>query len=307
MSVDTAAVVAAAAAAADDLDIVITHTLQLFQQRLQRIEFLITGNLAEEFMEKDDDKENDGADDGNNSGTVAKVKTSKNKSFKKQSLKQRLRSVDASLRNLSARSAGVRQVLELRKCCSCVEKRSCYTNHISDDKHPQLLKPIDQDEELDLRNDRVDETSKNTTPQDRQPGSEQPDEPSGIENANLYPISSQLALVLSISQTYTHTASQLTLLQDLHVPPTAPIADLAAILPRLARVQQVQSQQEAEVVALAKRTGVLLLRWFDGSVIGGGRCWVDWEGRLREVDKLVRRREVRREKERVDEHGNPSQ
>lgn len=50
-------------------------------------------------------------------------------------------------------------------------------------------------------------------------------------------------------------------------------------------------------MALAKRSGVLLLRWYDGSVLGGGRCWVSWEARLREAEKVVRRAEVRREKE----------
>ena len=50
-------------------------------------------------------------------------------------------------------------------------------------------------------------------------------------------------------------------------------------------------------MALAKRSGILLLRWYDGSVIGAGRCWVDWEARLREAEKVVRRAEVRREKE----------
>ena len=50
-------------------------------------------------------------------------------------------------------------------------------------------------------------------------------------------------------------------------------------------------------MALVKRSGILLLRWYDGSVLGVGRCWVNWEARLREGEKVVRRAEVRREKE----------
>ena len=115
MSADTAT--AAASAAADDLDIVIAHTLQLLQRRLRRIEFLITGGLTHDSTDRNDNGSGDDSSDGDNddSGTKIKMDKNKNKKLKKQSVKQGLRSINASLQNLSARSAGVRQILELRE------------------------------------------------------------------------------------------------------------------------------------------------------------------------------------------------
>ena len=51
--------------------------------------------------------------------------------------------------------------------------------------------------------------------------------------------------------------------------------------------------QAAEVDWLAKWSGVLLMRWYDGSVIGVGRSWVDWEQRLMGMERDVRRGEVK--------------
>ena len=117
MSVATAnAAIATANAAANNLDITISHTLELFQQRLRRLEFLITGGITDDDDYDDDaikhgnadNRSNDGSDSGNNNNQ-------KGKSNKRQSVKQSLRAIDASLQSLSAKSVGVKHLLELRE------------------------------------------------------------------------------------------------------------------------------------------------------------------------------------------------
>ena len=43
--------------------------------------------------------------------------------------------------------------------------------------------------------------------------------------------------------------------------------------------------------SLRMRTAAVLQRWYEVNVLGGSECWSEWEGRLMEVEKTVRRRE----------------
>ena len=67
--------------------------------------------------------------------------------------------------------------------------------------------------------------------------------------------------------------------------------------PRFAAITARQEQQGREIAELRKRSAVLVGRWYEGQVVGVGRCWADWEGRVREVERGVRRVEVGREVE----------
>lgn len=58
-----------------------------------------------------------------------------------------------------------------------------------------------------------------------------------------------------------------------------------------------------EIEALRARSAKVLEWWYVVGVVGRGECWVDWEGRVREVEKGVRRLEGRREREGREEVG----
>jgi hypothetical protein len=51
------------------------------------------------------------------------------------------------------------------------------------------------------------------------------------------------------------------------------------------------------VAELRKRSARAVVRWHEVVVVGQGRCWVEWEGRVRGVERGVRRLERKRERE----------
>lgn len=67
--------------------------------------------------------------------------------------------------------------------------------------------------------------------------------------------------------------------------------------PRLERLEAAQERQDREIEALRARSAKVLEWWYVVGVVGRGECWVDWEGRVKEVEKGVRRLEGRRERE----------
>ena len=89
--------------------------------------------------------------------------------------------------------------------------------------------------------------------------------------------------------------SRLHLLKDLSVPPPELTASLLCVKPRLARAEAVQDCFAEDVAALRLRSVLLLQRWIKIGIQSAGHCWADWEERLLEVEKMVRRAEVARE------------
>ncbi|KAF2454159.1 hypothetical protein BDY21DRAFT_374372 [Lineolata rhizophorae] len=106
-----------------------------------------------------------------------------------------------------------------------------------------------------------------------------------------------LATVLASAPTFQSTASQLAALRDLSLPPTPVFASLASQQPRLAAAADRQLQQSKEISDLRKRSALAVMRWHEVMVLGQGRCWAEWDGRLKAAEREVRREEVRREKE----------
>lgn len=104
------------------------------------------------------------------------------------------------------------------------------------------------------------------------------------------------SIVLSYASAFPETASRLTSLNDLPIPDAEASASLIELQPRLDRLAQVQEEQAKEVSELRTRSARVLQRWYEVGLVGGGECWADWEGRLEEVDREVRREEVVREK-----------
>ena len=44
---------------------------------------------------------------------------------------------------------------------------------------------------------------------------------------------------------------------------------------------------------LRRRSARAVQRWYEVGVLGGSECWTEWEGRVVEVEKSVRREEGR--------------
>lgn len=63
------------------------------------------------------------------------------------------------------------------------------------------------------------------------------------------------------------------------------------------RVAQMQDEHAKSVAELRVRSARALQRWYEVGLVGVGECWAEWEGRLEEVEREVRRGEVARERE----------
>ncbi|MCJ1353791.1 MAG: hypothetical protein MMC33_003778 [Icmadophila ericetorum] len=106
--------------------------------------------------------------------------------------------------------------------------------------------------------------------------------------------SERLSVVTSSAILYSNTASRLRSLQDMPIPSAESSTTLISLNPRIAEVQQLQDSQAAEITQLRLRTAETLQRWYEIQVLAGGECWNEWEERVGEVEKRVRREETAR-------------
>ncbi|KAK8176515.1 hypothetical protein BC567DRAFT_227291 [Phyllosticta citribraziliensis] len=107
----------------------------------------------------------------------------------------------------------------------------------------------------------------------------------------------KLATVLTEAPAFPATASQLTSLQDLPLPPTGSFTSLVGLSPRITELEQRQLSQAREISELRQRSGRAVLRWHEVMVLGQGRCWAEWDQRVRQAERDVRRKEVKMEQE----------
>ncbi|KAL2010259.1 hypothetical protein VTN00DRAFT_6066 [Thermoascus crustaceus] len=114
--------------------------------------------------------------------------------------------------------------------------------------------------------------------------------PAGLTVQNL------ASIVLSYASAFPETASRLTSLNDLPVPDAKLSTGLIELQPRLDRLAEVQEEQAKEVSELRTRSAKVLQRWYEVGLLGSGECWAEWEARLEDVDREVKREEVAREK-----------
>ncbi|KIW04712.1 uncharacterized protein PV09_04445 [Verruconis gallopava] len=105
----------------------------------------------------------------------------------------------------------------------------------------------------------------------------------------------KLSLVLSEAPSYLATASQLRSLQDIPLPPTESFTQLVSQAPRFAGIMAVQDQQARDIAELRIRSALLVARWYEVQILGLGRCWADWEERMRGIERGVGRAESRSE------------
>ena len=101
----------------------------------------------------------------------------------------------------------------------------------------------------------------------------------------------KLTVVDACATMFPPAVSRLNLLKDSPVPAPEATSTILSVKPRLARVEQVQDMFAADVAELRLRSILLLQHWVKLGVQAAGHCWADWEERLLEVEKIVRRAE----------------
>ena len=104
--------------------------------------------------------------------------------------------------------------------------------------------------------------------------------------------------MLATAPAFQETVSQLRSLSDLDLPSDQASSSvfLVKLQPQLAKAARIQDEQEGETNELRRQSAAVLKRWYDVGILGQGECWVEWEERLREVEKKVRQTERARER-----------
>ncbi|KEF61630.1 uncharacterized protein A1O9_03198 [Exophiala aquamarina CBS 119918] len=107
------------------------------------------------------------------------------------------------------------------------------------------------------------------------------------------------SIVLSHATLYPETASRLSSLQTLQIPPAEQSSKLIALSPGLEESRKVGRQMEQEVRELRERSVRCLEWWVKIGVVGMGEMWEDWETRIADVERNV----IRWERRARDEQG----
>lgn len=107
------------------------------------------------------------------------------------------------------------------------------------------------------------------------------------------------SIVLSHATLYPETASRLSSLQTLQIPPAEQTSKLIALHPGLEEARINQLQMEEEVRQLRERSARCLEWWVTTGVVGMGDMWQDWESRIADVERNV----IRWERRAKDEQG----
>ena len=76
------------------------------------------------------------------------------------------------------------------------------------------------------------------------------------------------------------------------MPPAGSSVELIALRPRIVQLQRRQSSQNSELADLRRRSAAVVKRWYERSVLNSSECWTEWEKRLANVEKRVRREEA---------------
>lgn len=104
------------------------------------------------------------------------------------------------------------------------------------------------------------------------------------------------SIVLSYATAFPETASRLTSLNDLPIPDASNSGALIELQPKIDQLAQTQTQQAVAISELRVRSARVLQRWYEVGLVGSGEAWAEWEGRLEDVEREVRRCEVVKER-----------
>ena len=108
------------------------------------------------------------------------------------------------------------------------------------------------------------------------------------------------AIVTAHAPFYPLTASRLISIHDISIPSSSLSTSLIALRPRRAKLERLQDAQAEEIAGLRARSAKAVQRWYELGVLDQGECWADWEGRMEECEKKVRRLEGVKRREMED-------
>lgn len=108
-----------------------------------------------------------------------------------------------------------------------------------------------------------------------------------------------LSIVLASASSYPSTASRLTSIMDVPIPPAEASTQLIDLQPRIAKVEAIQTAQSADIAELRERTAAVLQRWYTQNILQVGDSWADLEGRVEHVEQRVRRVALARRNEAI--------
>lgn len=109
--------------------------------------------------------------------------------------------------------------------------------------------------------------------------------------------SSILSIVLASSSSYSSTASRLTSILDVPVPPAELSAELIEVVPRIAKLEAVQATQDAEIAELRTRSAAVIQQWYANEILRAGESWAKLEGRVEQAEQKVRRATLAKQRE----------
>ena len=117
------------------------------------------------------------------------------------------------------------------------------------------------------------------------------------DTASIHELSNHAHEVLANSTLYTTTSAYLQALQTLKIPSAQQSASLIDAAPRFSGLQQRQERLDDEIEELKGRSATLLEWWMKNGVVGIGELWEDWESRVKDCERIVRREERRVQEE----------
>jgi hypothetical protein len=171
----------------------------------------------------------------------------------------RLQRLESSLQKLSSKSETISTLLRLRTPKSLPSSSAFQLTHAPESRTPSLF-------------------------------SHQPPSSALPPSA---PLPHKTTTLLSAAPTLHATASQLRSLADTSFPPTSTFTTLVSLAPRIHALAERQRGQAREVADLRTRTARAAVRWQEVFVVGQGRCWVEWEERVRGLERGIKRGEWR--------------
>lgn len=173
---------------------------------------------------------------------------------KDYTIQARLTSLENSLSMLSSRSPAVNGLLKLR--VSAALQQHLLLTSKSDSRYPDLFQPSTSEIPTSLTTSEI------------------------------------LAIINSCATSFPTTASRLNAIKDLPIPSAESSASLIALHPRLNKVELLQESHARDVSELRTRTASAIQRWYELGILGESECWTEWEGRVVNVEKNVRRQEL---------------
>ncbi|TGZ85525.1 hypothetical protein EX30DRAFT_337872 [Ascodesmis nigricans] len=107
------------------------------------------------------------------------------------------------------------------------------------------------------------------------------------------------AVVLASAPEYQAASSQLSSVMDSPLPDTATLTRLIDLFPRIRTAEQRQQSQTERLAGLRKRSAVLLEKWYLVGIEGVNDCFMEWDERTFAVEKVIQRRQRRRQEAEV--------